>query len=222
MGFMSIVADNIRNIREELSDYQGRVIAVSKYVSKEDMLEAYDTGIRDFAESKTQDALAKMNNLPEGMKNDCVWHFIGHLQTNKAKKVVGEFDYIHSVDSLKLVKVVNDLAEEKGLVQKILLQVNIADEDTKFGFSSEELFKVFPEIVSLKNIKIEGLMMMAPYSNDEVYLTALFAKLKKLKEKLECVFGLSIKELSMGMSNDYRIAIKEGSTMVRVGTKIFK
>ena len=217
MGFMSIVADNIRNIREELSDYQGRVIAVSKYVSKEDMLEAYDTGIRDFAESKTQDALAKMNNLPEGMKNDCVWHFIGHLQTNKAKKVVGEFDYIHSVDSLKLVKVVNDLAEEKGLVQKILLQVNIADEDTKFGFSSEELFKVFPEIVSLKNIKIEGLMMMAPYSNDEVYLTALFAKLKKLKEKLECVFGLSIKELSMGMSNDFKIAINYGATKVRLG-----
>jgi len=219
---MSVIADNIKNIRDELSDYEGRVIAVSKYVDGQKMLEAYNAGVRDFAESKAQDALAKINILPNEMKKDCIWHFIGHLQTNKVKKVVGNFDYIHSVDSLKVAEAINDLAKEKGLIQKILLQVNIADEDTKFGFSSGELFEVLPEIIKLENVSIEGLMTMAPYSSDEVYLASLFAEVRGLREKLECDFGLSIKELSMGMSNDYKVAAKEGSTMVRVGTKIFK
>lgn len=219
---MSSIADNIKNIRDELSGYKGRVIAVSKYVSVQDMQEAYDAGLRDFAESKAQDALAKIDSLRDDIKEDCIWHFIGHLQTNKVKKVVGNFDFIHSVDSLKLVRVINDLASEKGLVQKILLQVNIADEESKFGFSSEELFEVFPEIIKLENISVEGLMMMAPFCGDEAYLLSLFRGVKMLKEKLEGAFGLSLIELSMGMSNDYLLAAKEGSTMVRIGTKIFK
>ncbi len=219
---MSIIADNIKNIRDELSGYEGRVIAVSKYVSTQEMIEAYNAGVKDFAESKAQDALVKIESLPDEMKKDCIWHFIGHLQTNKVKKIIGNFNYIHSVDSLKLARSINDLAKEKDLVQKVLLQVNIADEDTKFGFSSDGLFEVFPDVIKLENISVEGLMTMAPYLEDERYLSSLFAKVRDLKEKLECTFGLSLKELSMGMSNDYLIAAKEGSTMVRIGTKIFK
>lgn len=219
---MNTIADNIEHIRDELSGYEGRIIAVSKYVDAEKMQQAYETGIRDFAESKVPESLAKIDSLPSEVKSNSTWHFIGHLQTNKVKKVVGNFDYIHSVDSLKLAQVVNDFAKDKGLTQKILLQVNIADEKTKFGFSSKELFEVFPEIVELKNISVEGLMMMAPYLNDEAFLVSLFQKMRTLKEKIECEFNLAIKELSMGMSNDYKIALKEGSTMVRIGTKIFK
>lgn len=219
---MSIIADNVRNIRDELSGFEGRVIAVSKYVKGQDMIEAYDAGVRDFAESKAQDALAKIETLPEEMKKNCTWHFIGHLQTNKVKKVVGDFEYIHSVDSLKLAEIVNNTAKEKGLIQKILLQVSITGEETKFGFSPKELFEVFPEIIKLENISVEGLMTMAPYTGDEAFLVSVFAGMRDLKEKLECTFGLSLKELSMGMSNDYIVAAKEGSTMLRIGTKIFK
>jgi pyridoxal phosphate enzyme (YggS family) len=219
---MSTIADNINNIRDELKGYEGRIIAVSKYVTAQDMVEAYQAGIRDFAESKAIDALEKINSLPEDMKKDCTWHFIGHLQTNKVKKVVGNFEFIHSVDSLKLAKTISEFAKEKGLTQKILLQVNIADEETKFGFSSEELFAGFADVIKLENISVEGLMTMAPYTGDESYLASLFKGVKELKNKLECSSGYSLKELSMGMSNDYFIAAKEGSTMIRVGTKIFK
>lgn len=219
---MSIIADNINNIKSELKNYQGRLIAVSKYVTAQEMIDAYNAGIKDFAESKAIDALEKINTLPREMKKDCTWHFIGHLQSNKVKKVVGNFEFIHSVDSLKLAKAVSDFAKEKELTQKILLQVNISDEETKFGFSSEELLQAFPEIIKLENIRIEGLMTMAPFTSGDAYLASLFRQVKELKEKLECNFGLSLKELSMGMSNDYLIAAKEGSTMVRVGTKIFK
>ncbi|MEI8377778.1 MAG: YggS family pyridoxal phosphate-dependent enzyme [bacterium] len=219
---MSIIADNVKRIRDELSGYEGRIIAVSKYVEASKMQEAYEAGIKDFAESKAQDAPVKIESLPKEVQNNCTWHFIGHLQTNKAKKVVGSFDYIHSIDSLKLATIVNDLAKERGLTQKILLQVNIADEEAKFGFSSKELFEVFPEIIKLKNISVEGLMMMAPYLDDEATLTSFFRQMKTLKQKLECDFNFAIKELSMGMSNDYKVATQEGSTMIRVGTKIFK
>ena len=219
---MSTIADNIKQIRDELSGYKGRIIAVSKYVAAQKMHEAYEAGVRDFAESKVKDALAKIETLPKEIRDNCIWHFIGHLQTNKAKNVIGNFDYIHSVDSLKLAQVINDLAKDRGLTQKILLQVNISDEETKFGFSSKELFEVFPEIFKLENISVEGLMMMAPYLSDEATLTSLFREMKTLKSKLECGFSFTLKELSMGMSNDYKVAIQESSTMVRIGTKIFK
>lgn len=219
---MSFIADNIQQIRDELSGYEGRIIAVSKYVDAQKMHEAYNAGVRDFAESKAQESLTKIETLPKEVKKNCTWHFIGHLQTNKAKNVVGNFDYIHSIDSLKLAVIVNDLAKNRGLIQKILLQVNISDEQTKFGFSSKELFEVLPDILKLENIAVEGLMMMAPYLNDEAALTSIFKQMKDFKTKLECDFSFTIKELSMGMSNDYKVAIQEGSTMIRIGTKIFK
>jgi len=219
---MSSIADNITQINNELGKYSCRIIAVSKYVGIEKIQQAYDAGIRDFAESKAQDALVKMESLSDEVKNDISWHFIGHLQSNKAKKIVGNFDYIHSVDSLKLAELINDLAKDKGFVQKILLQVNIADETTKFGFMPEELIKVFHEIISLKNISVEGLMMMAPYLENKDELGSLFSALREFGRKLECEFGFAVKEFSMGMSNDYKVAVKEGSTMVRIGTKIFK
>lgn len=219
---MSIIADNIKQIRDELSGYEGRIIAVSKYVDVQKMQDAYDAGVRDFAESKAIDALTKIESLPSEVKENSTWHFIGHLQTNKVKKVVGNFDYIHSVDSLKLANVVNDLAKDRGLTQKILLQVNISGEETKGGFTPNELLEIFPEIIKLENIAVEGLMTMAPYLDNEEILASLFREMKTLKQKLECNFNFEIKELSMGMSNDYKVAIKEGSTMVRIGTKIFK
>ena len=219
---MSSIADNVNNIRNELSSYEGRVIAVSKYVTTKEMIGAYEAGLRDLAEGKAQDALAKIESLPEEMKKACTWHFVGHLQTNKVKKIVGNFDYIHSVDSLKLAEAIDNFAKDKGLIQKVLLQVNIAGEESKFGFSPKELFEVFPDIIKLKNISVEGLMSMAPYSDNEALVASVFADTRGVKEKLECTFGVALKELSMGMSNDYIIAAKEGSTMLRIGTKIFK
>lgn len=219
---MSLIANNLNGIKDELMNSKSRIIAVSKYVSSKEMAEAYEAGVRDFGENKVKDALDKKDELPEDMVKNTCWHFIGHLQSNKAKKVVGNFDYIHSVDSLKLAQVINDLANKKGLTQKVLIQVNVSGEESKFGIPEEDIFEVFASIIKLDSISVEGLMMMAPYCDDEDYLRSLFSKMRNLQKELQNKFKLPVKELSMGMSNDYKIASQEGSTMVRIGTKIFK
>lgn len=216
---MGSVENNLNQIKEKAPNT--RILAVSKYVSADKIIEAYNAGLRDFAESKTQDSLEKMEQIPDEMLSNITWHFIGHLQTNKVKKIVGVFDYIHSVDSFKLAEVINAKANEKGVIQKIFLQVNNAEEESKFGFSIEEVKKAFAEIIKLDHIKVSGLMNIAPLCNDKQLLHKLFREIRELKEHLEKEHNYQLDELSMGMSEDYEVAIEEGSTIIRIGNKLF-
>lgn len=215
------VKNNLLQIQEDIAPYKPNIIAVTKYFDESAIIEAYNAGLRDFAESRVIEAIAKINNLPEEIKNNSKFHFIGHLQTNKVKKAVGTFDYIHSVDSFKLAKTISDDAHSIGKIQNILLQVNNANEEQKFGFSTKEIFEVFISIKELPNIKIAGLMNMAPLGASEDELNRLFEEVFQIKQKLEKEFNYPLKELSMGMSQDYKIAVKHGATMLRIGRKLF-
>lgn len=215
------VRQNLLRIQEEIAPYTPNIIAVTKYFDESAMIDAYNAGLRNFAESRVIEAIEKINNLPADVKNNSKFHFIGHLQTNKVKKVIGHFDYIHSVDSYKLAKVISDEACNTGIVQKILLQVNNANEEQKFGFSKDEIFEVFNSIKELPNIEICGLMNMAPLGATDEELNYLFEDILQIKLKLEKEFNYKLKELSMGMSQDYKIAVKHGATMLRIGRKLF-
>ena len=215
------VRANLLQIQEDIAPYKPNIIAVTKYFDENAMIEAYDAGLRDFAESRANEAVEKINNLPTDVRNNSRFHFIGHLQTNKVKKVVPNFDYIHSVDSLKLAKAISDEAKAIGKVQKILLQVNNANEEQKFGFSKEKIFEEFPKIKALPSIEVAGIMNMAPLGASEEELNKLFGDVFNIKKELEKVFNCELKELSMGMSQDYKIAVKNGSTMLRIGRKLF-
>lgn len=215
------VKNNLLQIQEDIAPYKPNIIAVTKYFDESAIIEAYNAGLRDFAESRVIEAIAKINNLPEEIRNNSKFHFIGHLQTNKVKKAIGTFDYIHSVDSFKLAKTISDDAHSIGKIQNILLQVNNANEEQKFGFSTKEIFEVFISIKELPNIKIAGLMNMAPLGASEDELNRLFEEVFQIKQKLEKEFNYPLKELSMGMSQDYKIAVKHGATMLRIGRKLF-
>ncbi len=215
------VRQNLLRIQEEIAPYTPNIIAVTKYFDESAMIDAYNAGLRNFAESRVIEAIEKINNLPADVKNNSKFHFIGHLQTNKVKKVIGHFDYIHSVDSYKLAKVISDEACHAEKVQKILLQVNNANEEQKFGFSKDEIFEVFNSIRELPNIQICGLMNMAPLGATDEELNYLFEDILQIKLKLEKEFNYKLKELSMGMSQDYKIAVKHGATMLRIGRKLF-
>ena len=215
------VRANLLQIQEDIAPYKPNIIAVTKYFDENAMVEAYNAGMRDFAESRAIEAVEKINNLPTEIRNNSNFHFIGHLQTNKVKKVVQNFDYIHSVDSLKLAKAISDEAQAIGKVQKILLQVNNANEEQKFGFSKEEIFEEFPKIKALPSIEIAGIMNMAPLGVLEDELDRLFADVYNIKKELEKEFNCELKELSMGMSQDYKVAVRHGSTMLRIGRKLF-
>lgn len=215
------VKQNLLRIQEEIAPYTPNIIAVTKYFDESAMIDAYNAGLRNFAESRVIEAIEKINNLPADVKNNSKFHFIGHLQTNKVKKVIGHFDYIHSVDSYKLAKVISDEACHAEKVQKILLQVNNANEEQKFGFSKDEIFEVFNSIKELPNIEICGLMNMAPLGATDEELNYLFEDILQIKLKLEKEFNYKLKELSMGMSQDYKIAVKHGATMLRIGRKLF-
>lgn len=215
------VRANLLQIQEDIAPYKPNIIAVTKYFDENAMIEAYNAGLRDFAESRANEAVEKINNLPTDVRNNSRFHFIGHLQTNKVKKVVPNFDYIHSVDSLKLAKAISDEAQAIGKVQKILLQVNNANEEQKFGFSKDEIFEEFPKIKALPSIEIAGIMNMAPLGASEEELNKLFGDVFNIKKELEKEFNCELKELSMGMSQDYKIAVKNGSTMLRIGRRLF-
>lgn len=216
------VKRNLLQIQEDIAPYNPNIIAVTKYFDESAMIDAYDAGLRDFAESRVIEAIEKINNLPAKVRDNSRFHFIGHLQTNKVKKVVKVFDYIHSVDSLKLAKVISDEAGNIGKIQKILLQVNIAEEEQKFGFSKTGIIEDFTSIQAFPSIKIVGLMNIAPLDASEEELNRLFSEVVELKLRLENKFNCELTELSMGMSQDYKIAVKYGATMVRIGRKLFK
>ena len=215
------VKENLSKIQEEIAPYRPNIIAVTKYFDEEAIEEAYKAGLRNFGESRTIEAIEKIGKLPSEVRNNSTFHFIGHLQSNKVKKTVEHFDFIHSVDSLKLAESISSAAKAFGKVQKILLQLNNAGEVQKSGFSKEELLEVFPKIIKLDGVKVEGLMNMAPLGADDKTLFELFSDVANTKRLLEEKYNCKMKELSMGMSQDYRIAAQCGATMLRIGRKLF-
>lgn len=209
-----------------------KIIAVSKNQPPQRILELHALGISDFGENKVQEAekkIAGMNeNPPESHPKinppQITWHFIGRLQTNKVKKAVELFEWIHSVDSLKLAQKIDLEAGKAGKSQKILLQANVSGEKTKAGFSDEELISSFPHLLALPHLNILGLMTIAPILKD--FETAEksrshFKNLRILRDALQSKFSHPLPELSMGMSQDYCIAVEEGATMVRLGRALF-
>ncbi len=192
------------------------LVAVSKKVSADRMMELFGLGHRVFGENRMDEVLEKKPLFPEGME----LHMIGHLQSRKAKDAVGLFDIIQSVDSFKLVKEIDKRSFSAGIKQEILLEVNTSGEKSKFGFAHDELTGCFNEILSFRNVMVSGLMAMAPLSENPEDLRPVFRRTKEYFEGLCAIFPM--KYLSMGMSQDYEIAIQEGSNMVRIGTAIFK
>lgn len=216
-----MIAETIKDIKSTLPNGV-QLIAVSKFHPAEAVMEAYDAGQRLFGENKVQEMTAKYEVLPKDIK----WHFIGHLQTNKVKYIAPYVTMIHSIDSLRLLTEVNRQAEKAGRVIDVLLQIHIAHEETKFGMTFDECREMLAEgsWQQLKNVRICGLMGMATYTDDMKQVEQEFASLQAFLEELrgtwlkdEAVF----KELSMGMTEDFPIAIKHGSTFIRIGTKIF-
>lgn len=222
-------------LKENLTEVQSRVeqackragrdvtevtlIAVSKTKPITDLQEIYNAGVRDFGENKVQEMCDKMENMPKDIK----WHMIGHLQRNKVKYIVGNVALIHSVDSYRLAEEINIQAKKKGIVVPILVEVNIADETTKFGVSKEDAMELVRQIASLDALSIKGLMTIAPYVVDPEENRAYFRKIKELSVDIDNqnIDNVSMDILSMGMTGDFEVAIEEGATMVRVGTGIF-
>lgn len=197
-----------------------RLIAVSKTVSPVIVQAAIEAGATILGENYVQEAREKISALSDF---ETSWHFIGHLQSNKAKYAVKLFDLIHSVDSIKLARELNKQAQKDGKIQKILIQINISQEKTKSGISVDETADIIQAIRGFENIKIKGLMTMPPFFNQPDRVRPFFAALRELRDQLadRAIPGVSLEELSMGMTGDFEVAIAEGATMVRVGTAIF-
>lgn len=213
------VAENIEAIKSKLQP-PVRLVAVSKTKPAELIQEAYNTGQRVFGENKAQEMRDKHAILPK----DIEWHFIGHLQSNKVKYIAPFVALIHSVDSLELLTTINKEAAKNNRVIPCLLQVYIANEDTKYGLNDEELFSLLDSLKNnpLENISIYGLMGMATFTNDKAQVKAEFAHLGSLFKQVKEKYALpNFTELSMGMSGDYELAIAEGSTLIRIGSDIF-
>jgi len=197
-----------------------KLVAVSKFKPIEDILEAYNLGVKDFAENRPQELSQKMGVLPDDIR----WHFIGHLQTNKIKYIIERVNLIHSVDSLNLLKEIDKEAAKKGVVVNILLQVYISSELTKQGLTQIELNEIAGQKMLFKNIRICGVMGMASFTDDVDIVKDEFSHLKRVFEALKFNYFYdndNFCELSMGMSSDYKIAISQGSTIVRIGSLIF-
>lgn len=218
---MNTVKENILEIRRDIAPYTPNIIAVTKYFDESKIIEAYEAGLRDFGEAKVIEAIEKIQKLPVDIQNNSRFHLIGHLQSNKVKKAVGSFYYIDSVDSLRLAELISDEALAKGIKQKVLLQVNNANEIQKFGFSPEEILNNFGEIKNLKGIEVVGLMNMAPLGLEKEALIDLFKGIVKLRDELESKFDCELKEVSMGMSGDYKEALVAGATTIRIGRRLF-
>ena len=195
------------------------LIAVSKTKPIEMLQEIYDENIRDFGENKVQELCSKMEQLP----SDIRWHMIGHLQRNKVKYIVGKVELIHSVDTYRLAEEINIQAKKQNVIVPILVEVNIAHEESKFGISAEDAILLVEDISKLENIRIKGLMTIAPYVENPEDNRLYFRKIKQLSVDItnKNIDNVSMEILSMGMTGDYEVAIEEGATMVRVGTGIF-
>lgn len=221
-----MISENITSLQEQIdrkcaevnrNSDEIKLVAVSKTFGTDDIEKVYSEGLRDFGENKAQELSAKY----EILGNKITWHFIGHLQRNKVRIVVPAASYIHSVDSLQLASEINKYAVKNNKVQKILLQVKTSEEESKFGIQSKsELFDLARYCKELTNINLEGLMTIAPLTEDKDEIRQSFRQLRKLKNDLN-LNGFDLKELSMGMTSDFELAIEEGATMLRIGSAIF-
>lgn len=215
------MAANIARVKEVLSEQPVKLIAVTKHASIAQIEEAFGLGVFEFGESRIQDALKKREQLAPQVALNSNWHFIGHLQSNKVKQAVGNFSLIHSVDSLKLAQEVSRIAAEKGTEQAVLLQVKLQKDDSKSGFTPEQLRRELPAILAMPAIKVQGLMTISPLTEEPSIWKESFNGLRFLKDELNSTFNISLKELSMGMSDDWQDAIICGSTMIRLGRALF-
>ncbi|MFP3999482.1 MAG: YggS family pyridoxal phosphate-dependent enzyme [Desulfobacterales bacterium] len=226
---MNAIAENIRRVRERIisaalscgrNPDDVKLVAVTKTVGPERIRSAIKAGLDCFGENYIQEARQKTEVLADC---DVSWHFIGHLQSNKAKYAVRIFDLIHSVDSLKLAREIDRQAQKHGRVQKILVQVNLGEEKSKSGIRQKDVLELIQKISGLENISVQGLMTMPPFFDQPEKVRPFFQKLARLREKIaeEKIPGVAAKELSMGMTGDFETAIKEGATLVRIGTAVF-
>ncbi|MBP5600404.1 MAG: YggS family pyridoxal phosphate-dependent enzyme [Lachnospiraceae bacterium] len=223
-----MIKENLETVRANVhkaieksgrNDSDVLLIAVSKTKPVEDLMEAYDAGVRDFGENKVQELVDKYEVMPKEAR----FHMIGHLQKNKVKYLIGKTCLIHSVDSFELAKVIQKESEKNNVITDVLIEVNVAKEDTKFGVFKEDLLNLVKEVSTLKNVRIKGLMTIAPFVENPEDNRQYFNELKRLGIDIESqnIDNVSMGTYSMGMTGDYEVAIEEGATMVRVGTGIF-
>ncbi len=220
---MDSIKERIAFVKEEIKKAEERsgrkdqttLIAVTKTIDCERIKEAYDAGCVCLGENRVQEMMEKFDTFP-----DAKWHLIGHLQKNKVKYVVGKACLIHSVDSLELLEEINRIAEKKGVVQDVLLEVNISGEITKYGLTTEEIKDIIIKMGELVNTRLRGFMTMAPKCDDTEEVRWVFKRAKELFEHYKTLCP-TVDILSMGMSNDFVTAVEEGATMVRVGSRIF-
>lgn len=226
---MIFIKENLTKINQQIADTAtscGRspdeitLIAVSKKKSVETIKKGLKAGIKHFGENYIQEAVEKIDIIG---KDAACWHFIGHLQSNKARFAVKYFEYIHTVDKVKLAKEIDKQAKKTDKIQKIFVQVNIGEEDAKSGTRAEHTVQLIDQIRGLNNISLQGLMCMPPFFSDPEKARIYFKQLAVIQEKIlaKKFDNVDIKHLSMGMSNDFKVAIEQGSTMVRIGTSIF-
>ena len=217
---------NLKTVREQIAGAAARsgrsaeavtLVAVSKTHSPEAILEAVDAGQLVFGENRVQEARAKMHMLPSRLR----WHLLGHLQSNKIRQALPLFERIHSIDTLALARETNRIARELGLFPKVFLEVNVAGESSKFGFSPDALRAAMEELLTLDRINIDGLMTLPPFAPEAESSRKYFAALRELRDRLSSEFRVPLPELSMGMSGDYVVAVEEGATFVRIGTALF-
>ncbi len=218
------VKEQIDKVKEQIDNIKVKIIAVTKYATQQQISETYELGIRDFGESYVQDATNKISQNYDGesFSNLARWHFIGRLQKNKVKYIVPKVYLIHSVDSLELAEVIDRVAQKNNHIQDVLMQVNISQEESKTGFKPDELKNIFDRLSNLSNIKILGLMTMAPNTSDNAVIKNCFQELNNIRKEINKSYNATLGELSMGMSNDYKIAVECGATMIRLGRILFK
>ncbi len=223
---MTSIAENLERVREQIAQAAARagrvaeeieLVAITKTHPAEKVREAIETGQTLFGESRVQEARAKIPELPSNLR----WHFVGHLQKNKIRHALPLFEMIHSVDSLGLAQEINRIAEEQGMHPRVLLEVNVAGEGSKFGFKSETLRAEMEELLALQRLSILGLMTIPPLAEKAEASRKYFIQLRKLRDRLQAEFRVDLAQLSMGMTQDFPVAIEEGATLVRVGTAIF-
>lgn len=220
------LADSLEQVRERICSVcraahrdpeEITIMAVTKTVGPDDIKEAVESGLRVFGENRVQEAVEKIPRCPGNIE----WHFIGHLQSNKVRAAVAHFEMIHSIDSWKLLEVVNAAAQERGRAMPVCLQVNVAGESSKHGYAPDNLSATLDRIGALGYVDVVGLMTIPPFSSDPSDARPHFRRLCALRESARRDYGLSLDVMSMGMSHDFEIAIEEGATCIRLGTTLF-
>jgi len=223
---MSSILDNLERVREQIAEAAAKagrdvkdveLVAISKTHPAQKVREAVEAGQTLFGESRVQEARAKIPELSSNIR----WHFVGHLQKNKVRQALPLFEMIHSVDSLTLAQDINRIAEEEGLYPRVLLEVNVGGEGSKFGFAPDKLCKQMEELLALPRLSILGLMTIPPVAEQAEASRKYFVELRELRDRLQSEFRVDLAQLSMGMTQDFSVAIEEGATLVRVGTAIF-